>query len=363
MIRASFPILRSLFTVDSSLWPEYFWNGNACMHFVTTTVHYNDVIMSRMVSEITSLASVYSIVYWGTDQRKHQRSVSLAFVRGIHRSPANSPHKRPVTRKMFPFDGVIVDLKATHLLALVQTRISICKYQTYWYLTLPEVAGFRDRLWHMDSQAWMKRSHGLSKGWGWFHHKCIGYMDNDFLSRVRRFGNGFHEWRTHELKSLPYRLRNGKIVIRTNPYIILFLTSYFVSWTHEIYWKQSVFAHFAIVTKDGLFLINIAITRSWGTGIVTSYSSIDLAGTNGRNADLYSWITTVNIDFTPPDIHGLACKDSRPLTSLAIAALLTHNQTDNEKATSCFKTLMENWTIMLLHVAWGMGKALNRGHL
>ena len=169
MIRASFPILRYIYTVDSSSWPEYFWNGNACIYFVTTTVHCNDVIMSPMASQIISLTSVYSIVYSGTDQRKHQRSVSLASVRGIHRGPVNSTHKMPVTRKMFPFDDVIVDLKATPLLALVQTRISICKYQTHWYLTLPEVAGFRDTLWHMDSQAWMKRYHGLSEGWGRFH--------------------------------------------------------------------------------------------------------------------------------------------------------------------------------------------------
>ena len=31
--------------------------------------------------------------------RKHQSSASLAFVRGIHRWPVNSPHKGPVTRK------------------------------------------------------------------------------------------------------------------------------------------------------------------------------------------------------------------------------------------------------------------------
>ena len=30
------------------------------------------------------------------------------FVQGIHRSPVNSPHKWPVTRKMFPFDVVIM---------------------------------------------------------------------------------------------------------------------------------------------------------------------------------------------------------------------------------------------------------------
>ena len=41
------------------------------------------------------------------DQRKHKSSASLAFVRGIHRWPVNSPHKGPVTRKMFSFDDVI----------------------------------------------------------------------------------------------------------------------------------------------------------------------------------------------------------------------------------------------------------------
>ena len=70
--------------------------------------HYGDVIMSTIVSQITSLTIVYSTVYSGADQRKHQSSASLAFVRGIHRRPVNSPHKGPVTRKMFPFDYVIM---------------------------------------------------------------------------------------------------------------------------------------------------------------------------------------------------------------------------------------------------------------
>ena len=70
--------------------------------------HYNDIIMGAMASQITSLAIVYSTVYAGADQRKHQSSASLAFVWGIHRWPVNSPHKWPVTRKMFPFDDVIM---------------------------------------------------------------------------------------------------------------------------------------------------------------------------------------------------------------------------------------------------------------
>ena len=72
--------------------------------------HYNYVIMCAMASQITSLTIVYSTVYSGADQRKHQSSASLAFVRGIHRRPVNSPQKWPVTRKMFPFDDVIMTL-------------------------------------------------------------------------------------------------------------------------------------------------------------------------------------------------------------------------------------------------------------
>ena len=64
--------------------------------------------MDAIASQITSLTIVYSIVYSDADQRKHQSSASLAFVRGIHRGPVNSPHKWPVTRKMFPFDDVIM---------------------------------------------------------------------------------------------------------------------------------------------------------------------------------------------------------------------------------------------------------------
>ena len=87
-------------------WRKYIWKcrlGNVdhfsrpqCVNFVW---HYSDVIMTTTASPIASLTIVYSTVYSGADQSKHQSSASLAFVWGIHRGPVNSPHKRPVTRK------------------------------------------------------------------------------------------------------------------------------------------------------------------------------------------------------------------------------------------------------------------------
>ena len=52
-----------------------------------------------------------------------------------------------------------------------------------------------------------------------------------FGSRVRRFANDFHEWRSHEWKSLANRITSDpKIVIHGNECIILFLTRYSMSW-------------------------------------------------------------------------------------------------------------------------------------
>ena len=59
--------------------------------------------MGAIASQITSPTIVYLTVYSGADQTKHQSPASLAFVWGIHWWSVNSPHKWPVTRKMFPF--------------------------------------------------------------------------------------------------------------------------------------------------------------------------------------------------------------------------------------------------------------------
>ena len=73
------------------------WNQFSSMviraHYIPRILHkhYNGVIMGMIASQITSLTIVYSIVYSDADKKKHQSSASLAFVRGIHRGPVNSP--------------------------------------------------------------------------------------------------------------------------------------------------------------------------------------------------------------------------------------------------------------------------------
>ena len=101
--------------VQTLRWSILLVNISSCIWYeqvdctsISCLFHYNDVIMSTMASQITNLMIVYTTVYSGTDQRKHQSFTSLAFVREIHLWPVNSPHKCPVTQKMFPFDDVIM---------------------------------------------------------------------------------------------------------------------------------------------------------------------------------------------------------------------------------------------------------------
>ena len=72
--------------------------------------------MSVMASQITGISIFYLTVCSGADERKHQISASLGFVRRIHRWPVNSPHKGPVTGKIFPFHYVIMTQHDTKFL-------------------------------------------------------------------------------------------------------------------------------------------------------------------------------------------------------------------------------------------------------
>ena len=65
--------------------------------------------MDAIASQITSLTIVFSTFYSDADQRKHQSSVSVTgLCAGNSPGTGDSPHKWPVTRKMFPFDDIIM---------------------------------------------------------------------------------------------------------------------------------------------------------------------------------------------------------------------------------------------------------------
>ena len=117
----SFEILR---TIKICIWSTYaVWLDTYCVFWVRYlwwssltdlcrlkhSLSWRD--NERRPSQITGVSVVCSPVCLGADQRKHQSPASLAFVRGNHRSPMNSPHKGPVTRKVFPFDDVTMALQ------------------------------------------------------------------------------------------------------------------------------------------------------------------------------------------------------------------------------------------------------------
>ena len=113
---------------------------NIPIHYSNENVsHYGDVIIGEIASQITSLTIVYSTVYSDADPRKHQSSASLAFVRGLHRGPMNSLHKWAVTRKMLPFDDVIMYInpmwfEVVKFYLIIPLMIKISQHITHMYL-------------------------------------------------------------------------------------------------------------------------------------------------------------------------------------------------------------------------------------
>ena len=150
--------------------------------------------MSVLASQITSLAIVYSTVYLGKDQRKHQSSASLAFVvRGIiHRSQVNSPHKGPVTQKMFPFDNVIMNPNVT-----------------IFYLV---IAGFLHGIPLYVVSILLSYVKGRSFRWYTLLIKVVYICETSFFRFTISVGCQFvhyrHHPRTHSLKTSPAR-NNG----------------------------------------------------------------------------------------------------------------------------------------------------------
>ena len=117
--------------------------------------------MGTIAPQITSLAIVYSTVYLGADQRKHQSSAPLAFVRGIHRGSVNSPHKWPVTRKMFPFDDVIMNLGDACMHLWMRSSISLLQVIALTNPILIE-CHFGLYQWPKCGKIWIRSQHFIS---------------------------------------------------------------------------------------------------------------------------------------------------------------------------------------------------------
>ena len=116
-------------------------------------IHYSDVIMGVMASQITSLTIVYSTVYSGADPRKLQSSASPAFVRGIHLWLVNSPHKGPVTRNMFPFHDFIM------LILPLSSLICYIYHVAYDFALMGPFSMWFAKLWnHIDGLVQERRN-------------------------------------------------------------------------------------------------------------------------------------------------------------------------------------------------------------
>ena len=122
--------------------------GSSC--FETFGDHYCNVIMGAMESQITSLASVYSTIHSGADQRKHQSSASLAFGWEIHQWLVNSPHKYTVTRKCFHLMTSSYQLKTNHqATAIVGEAVGLIFKNLLQFLTIRSNKVYKSTLMQM----------------------------------------------------------------------------------------------------------------------------------------------------------------------------------------------------------------------
>ena len=152
---------------------------------------------------------------------------------------------------------------------------------------------------------------------GYIKNNAFVTMNNDFLSRVRLFSNDFHQWLCHSWKSLPNRLTRDKKslsslvkiiadfvtcenhcriashVTKQSLFTVTNVLSYFL---HAILCPEQT-ALLETIINPWLHNYNLAlwhhhslicdITRTWGTSIVMSYSSIVLARANWCKCDLH----------------------------------------------------------------------------
>ena len=158
--------------------------------------------MGEMASQITSVSIVCSTIYSGADQRKHQTFLPLAFVRGIHRWPVNSPHKGPVTQKMFPFDGVIMNCCVPKWQPFCpggdELTVATMLASYFWGIVLRQVSMV---------VVWYPFTNGLGRGN--YNH---GFMWNVIIHPCPNFTGGLTKPPTGGLTKPPLMLGHGLVL-------------------------------------------------------------------------------------------------------------------------------------------------------
>ena len=147
---------------------------------------------------ITNLTIVYSTVYSGADQSKHQNSASLAFVWGIHREPVDSPHKWPVTRKMF-----FHLMTSSCLWTIIPTCMTII-------FRKPHTSGcrgkfdFEQQSLISSAENWVLSSCRLHRHW-WLQRLIA--LVSDYKVGIKTTLHRFSSWIKHLMSSLMYSYR------------------------------------------------------------------------------------------------------------------------------------------------------------
>ena len=91
---------KALIWISSDIFHQLICREESC--------HHNGVIMGAIESQIISLTIAYSIIFFRRRSKKTSKLRVTGLCAGNSPGTVNSPHKWPVTRKMFPFDDVIV---------------------------------------------------------------------------------------------------------------------------------------------------------------------------------------------------------------------------------------------------------------
>ena len=108
------------FTLSMCEYEECHDDSLSCLQWCgeSPKLHYSDVIMSMMASQITSVLIVYSTICSGQikENIKAPCHWPLWGEFASDRWPVNSLHKGPVTQKMFPFDDVMGSFMITERL-------------------------------------------------------------------------------------------------------------------------------------------------------------------------------------------------------------------------------------------------------